>query len=104
MKVTTGEEVQFRGQNGGSTLYGQNSNILHFGLGSATTVDHIEIAWPSGRTQEFLNVAANQIITVRELGATWADVISAYNEYVSGKKTWADVIATYQLYVSSQGN
>lgn len=87
VKVTTGGMVQFREQNGGSTLYGQNSNILHFGLGSATTVDRIEIAWPSGKTQEFLNVAANQILTVREPGVTWSEVISAYNEYIR----WEDM-------------
>jgi hypothetical protein len=102
VKVTTGGMVQFREQNGGTTLYGQNSTILHFGLGSASTIDRLEVEWPSGKSQEYLNLAVNQILTLTEPGVTWGDVISAYNEYVSGNNTWADVIATYQSYVSSQ--
>ncbi|UCF37707.1 MAG: CRTAC1 family protein [Acidobacteriota bacterium] len=39
---------------------------LHFGLGSATTVDKIEIIWPSGDRQTIEAVPANQRITIKE--------------------------------------
>jgi hypothetical protein len=31
---------------------------------------------------------------------TWADVITKYNEYVSGAATWSDVITCYNQYAS----
>ena len=39
---------------------------VHFGLGSAKTLDRIEIRWPSGTTQTLDNVPANQVLTVTE--------------------------------------
>lgn len=39
---------------------------LHFGLGSATRADRITITWPSGIKQVVENVAADQVITIRE--------------------------------------
>ena len=38
----------------------------HFGLGDATVVDNLRIAWPSGIVQELTNVEPNQILTVTE--------------------------------------
>jgi len=39
---------------------------LHFGLGKDSAVKRLEIVWPSGRVQALENVAADQILTVRE--------------------------------------
>ena len=39
---------------------------VHFGLGSATQVDSIEIRWPSGRTQSLTTIAVDQLLTVTE--------------------------------------
>ncbi|PYV01539.1 MAG: RNA-binding protein, partial [Acidobacteria bacterium] len=39
---------------------------VHFGLGKAETVEEIEIKWPSGTVQVLKNVAADQMINVRE--------------------------------------
>ncbi len=38
---------------------------LHYGLGQATTAD-LEIRWPNGAQERIPNVAANQLITIRE--------------------------------------
>jgi enediyne biosynthesis protein E4 len=46
----------------------QSDKRLHFGLGKASTVDKIEIRWPSGQRQELANVAADQILKVKEPG------------------------------------
>ena len=40
--------------------------VEHFGLGSATKVDALQVVWPSGRTQQFRGVAANQRLTLHE--------------------------------------
>jgi len=55
--------------NEATTAIGYNSSSdkrVHFGLGSATSVERIEIAWPSGIKQTLTHVAADQILTVRE--------------------------------------
>jgi len=47
----------------------QNEPVLHFGLGEATSVEELGIEWPSGRRDEFTDVAANQYLRITE-GAT----------------------------------
>jgi enediyne biosynthesis protein E4 len=42
----------------------------HFGLGAETQAKDIEIRWPSGIVQHLTNVAADQILTVRESAAS----------------------------------
>jgi hypothetical protein len=43
-----------------------NDIRLHFGLGAATIIQQIEIAWPSGTKQILNNVAINQILVIDE--------------------------------------
>ncbi len=38
---------------------------LHFGLGSATTVD-VDVYWPTGKKESFPHLAAGQLFTIRE--------------------------------------
>ncbi len=39
---------------------------VHFGTGAAKTIDRVEIRWPSGTVQVLKDVAADQVLTVRE--------------------------------------
>jgi len=39
---------------------------VHFGIGSDTSVDLVEIHWPSGIVQQLKNVTADQIVAVSE--------------------------------------
>jgi hypothetical protein len=39
---------------------------VHFGLGADATVSELRVRWPSGKTQTLKNVAADQVLTVRE--------------------------------------
>jgi hypothetical protein len=39
---------------------------LHFGLGTATAVDGIEIHWPSGTVQKIGKTAADQTLPITE--------------------------------------
>ncbi|MDA1280977.1 MAG: ASPIC/UnbV domain-containing protein [Chloroflexi bacterium] len=51
---------------GSSTFLSMNSLDLTFGLGAASTVNAIEILWPSGRTQILENITANQVVEIVE--------------------------------------
>jgi hypothetical protein len=44
----------------------QGDSRVHFGLGARSKVDRLEIRWPSGAVQTLENVAADQILKVRE--------------------------------------
>ncbi len=48
-----------------SSFYSVNDRRLHFGLGAATTAD-LTIRWPNGGTEDVTNVAADQLVVVRE--------------------------------------
>ncbi|MCU1225489.1 MAG: ASPIC/UnbV domain protein [Edaphobacter sp.] len=39
---------------------------LHFGLGDATTIDAVEVTWPSGAKEKFAIAKADQIVTLVE--------------------------------------
>lgn len=44
----------------------QDPAVVHFGLGEAAKVDRLTIRWPSGRTQEFRDLAVNQYLLIHE--------------------------------------
>jgi hypothetical protein len=50
----------------GSSYLSQSELPLTFGLGQASKVTGLEIAWPSGSTQKLPGVAVNQAITIQE--------------------------------------
>lgn len=50
----------------GGSFMSHNDMRLHFGLGESITIDKIEVKWPNGKTQTFLNIKANQILTLAE--------------------------------------
>lgn len=39
-------------------------NVVHFGLGSETDVDTLEVLWPDGKVNSFFHVAADQVLDV----------------------------------------
>ena len=59
-----------------------NENISSFGLGAALKVDALEILWPTGKTQAFHDIPANQRILVVE-GAQNPFNLSATNAPVA---------------------
>jgi hypothetical protein len=48
-----------------SSFYSANDRRLHFGLGSATTVD-LTVRWPNGAIETIANVEADQLVVVKE--------------------------------------
>jgi hypothetical protein len=66
VKVTRGEHTQTDEVMSGSSYYSQNDLRLHFGLGAATTVDLVEVAWPSGLKDTFRDLPADHLFVVQE--------------------------------------
>jgi hypothetical protein len=66
VEVTAGARTQRSERIAGSGYLSQDDWRLHFGLGSATKADRIVVNWPSGKQQVLENVAANQVVTIRE--------------------------------------
>lgn len=64
--ASAGGVTQFREQGGGIHRWTQNHSRLHFGMGPNTTIDVLEIRWPSGTVQTLTNVAVDQVLTVTE--------------------------------------
>jgi hypothetical protein len=64
--LTTGSRTQMREVKAGSSYLGQNELRQHFGLGSDTRVDRLEVKWPSGLVDVVQNIPANQVLNIRE--------------------------------------
>ncbi len=50
----------------GSSYDSNNDMRVHFGLGSATKIDSVQIRWPSGLDENFTNLVVNEIHTLKE--------------------------------------
>jgi enediyne biosynthesis protein E4 len=66
VRLTTGSRTQIRDIKAGSSYMSQNDLRAHFGLGAASRADRLDVLWPSGRTETFSDVPANQIVTIEE--------------------------------------
>jgi len=66
IKTTINGAIMYRYVLCGEAFLGQNSATELFGLGTATTIDMLEIFWPSGITDTYTNVTANQLLTITE--------------------------------------
>ncbi len=66
VKVTAGDLVLYDQRKGGMSYQSAQDPRLHFGLGQQSSVDSVEIAWPSGITTKLSNLKADQIIAVKE--------------------------------------
>ena len=66
VRVVSGGVSQIREISGGSGYCSQNSLIARFGLRDSTTVDSLQVIWPSGIVQDTALVAADQMITMTE--------------------------------------
>ncbi|MGA9462646.1 MAG: CRTAC1 family protein [Terracidiphilus sp.] len=51
---------------GGSGYLSQNEERLHFGLGTASTVDKIVVHWPSGREQALGSQGVDRVLSIEE--------------------------------------
>jgi len=64
--IKTSGVTQFDEVRGGGSYLSQNDLRLHFGLGSTTRIDSVEVRWPTGKTESFKDVAGDKIYTIVE--------------------------------------
>ena len=64
--ITSASGKQWNVVRSGSSYASQSDLALVFGLGQDPVVTSIEVTWPSGTRQKFVNVAANQFIIIDE--------------------------------------
>jgi hypothetical protein len=66
VRVTAAGRTQARAVLSQSSYYSHDDLRLHFGLGSATRADEIEVRWPSGRVQKLANLRAGRVVAIKE--------------------------------------
>jgi hypothetical protein len=66
--LVAGGKTQIRELASTSAFCSQNSQTIHFGLGSATSITSIQIKWPSGIVQTLTAPATNQLLQITEDG------------------------------------
>ncbi len=66
VRLRTGAHLQAQEISSQSSYYSHNDPRLHFGLGANTKADQIDIRWPSGAIEVIKDIAANQIVTIKE--------------------------------------
>ena len=66
IRVTAGDQVHTRWITSGSTgMYSGAPLEAHVGLGSAATIDRIEVTWPDGHVSTTRSLRSRQLITLR---------------------------------------
>jgi hypothetical protein len=66
IEITSGQRTQVAERVAGSGYLSQDESRVHFGLGSAGTVDKLVIHWPSGKEQTIEKIAVDQVLKVEE--------------------------------------
>jgi hypothetical protein len=64
--VVTSTMTQIDEVRGGGGYLSSSDQRLHFGLGTESVMKRVQIQWPSGRSEELKNVAADAIYTIVE--------------------------------------
>ncbi len=66
IRVVTDEKAQIDEVRSGGSYYSQNDLRVHFGLGKAAKAKTVEVRWPSGAVDTLTDVAADQVVVIRE--------------------------------------
>ena len=78
VRLIAGGRCQVAQRVGGGSYQSASDGRLHFGLGSAQSIDSLELTWPSGRVDHFDGLAANKGYLLRE-GAAQARPLAGFN-------------------------
>jgi hypothetical protein len=66
VRIVAGDLIQYRVQTGGVNDMSQSSTDIHFGLGTATQVDTLEVNWPSGHKHVLCNLPVDETHVIVE--------------------------------------
>jgi enediyne biosynthesis protein E4 len=65
VKMTTGKLSQMRQIASGGSYASQNDLRLHFGTGTATKIDQLEVRWPDGAVENYTNLATDYFYRIK---------------------------------------
>ncbi len=66
VNVIAGDKTSYDERKGGMSYQSAQDPRLHFGLGSRTKIDSIEVRWPSGTVDRIVNMESDRILTLEE--------------------------------------
>src|SRR5207245_4350171 len=66
VRVTAGGRTQAQAVLSQSSYYSHDDLRLHFGLGTATAAERIEVTWPSGTIETLSDVAGGRVVPIKE--------------------------------------
>jgi hypothetical protein len=66
VKLRSGTRTLVAQRTSGGSYQSASDSSLHFGLGSSTTVDWVEVKWPSGRVDRHVGLKADTGHILRE--------------------------------------
>jgi hypothetical protein len=66
VKIVAGGVTQTDEIHSGGSYLSQNDLRVHFGLGSTTKIDSVEIRWPSGKVESLSNLDADHFYSILE--------------------------------------
>jgi hypothetical protein len=66
LKLVAGGVTQTEEIHSGGSYLSQSDTRVHFGLGSATRIDSLEIRWPSGKVEMFSELQADKFYSILE--------------------------------------
>jgi hypothetical protein len=66
IRVKAGARILVDEVRSGSSYISNNDRRVHFGLGSVTQIDWIEIRWPSGLTEMFEKLGVDRVLALKE--------------------------------------
>jgi hypothetical protein len=84
VSVTAGGRTQTMWRVGGGSYLSASSGLLHFGLGEVTRVERVEVRWPSGRVDQFGDLARDSGYHLRE-GRSEAKVLPGWVRPAAGR-------------------
>jgi hypothetical protein len=66
VQVTAGGRMQIDQVRAGSGYQSADDLRLHFGLGTNSVIDRVQIAWPSGLAETWTNLPSDRILRLSE--------------------------------------
>ena len=66
IKLVAGNLTQYDTIRSGGSYLSSSDLRAHFGLGTRTKIDHLEVRWPTGNTQVIENPPVDHVLTIKE--------------------------------------
>jgi hypothetical protein len=66
VRLVTSDGAQLQEVRGGGSYYSQNDLRAYFGLGTARSIERLEVRWPNGREEHWTGLAIDRLHTLKE--------------------------------------